>query len=47
MFTGITMTEQGVCKGLRRRGFSPQPPGRRSCRQDQAKVDAWLGAGSP
>ncbi|MFI1301685.1 IS630 family transposase, partial [Streptomyces noursei] len=34
--------ERGVGKWLRRFGFSPQRPDRRSYRQDQAKVDAWL-----
>ncbi|MFE5826464.1 IS630 family transposase [Streptomyces erythrochromogenes] len=42
MVTGVVMTEQGVGKWLRRCGFSPQRPERRSYRQDQAKVDAWL-----
>ncbi|MFE0705262.1 IS630 family transposase [Streptomyces sp. NPDC058872] len=42
MVVGVTMTEQGVGKWLRRHGFSPQRPDRRSYRQDQAKVDAWL-----
>lgn len=42
MVVGVTMTEQGVGKWLRRHGFSPQCPDRRSCCQDQAKVDAWL-----
>jgi transposase len=42
MVTGAVMTEQGVGKWLRRHGFSPQRPERRSYRQDQAKVDAWL-----
>ncbi|KPI10127.1 Winged helix-turn helix domain containing protein, partial [Actinobacteria bacterium OV450] len=42
MVTGVTMTERGVGKWLRRHGFSPQRPERRSYRQDQAKVDAWL-----
>ncbi|WP_329461015.1 IS630 family transposase [Streptomyces sp. NBC_01431] len=36
-----------VGKWLRRHGFSPQRPDRRSYRQDQAKVDAWLGAEYP
>lgn len=40
--TGTVMTERGVGKWLRRHGFSPQRPDRRSYRQDQAKVDAWL-----
>ena len=42
MVTGVVMTERGVGKWLRRHGFSPQRPDRRSYRQDQAKVDAWL-----
>ncbi|WP_171053185.1 IS630 family transposase [Streptomyces marianii] len=42
MVTGVVMTEHGVGKWLRRQGFSPQRPDRRSYRQDQAKVDAWL-----
>ncbi|WP_376738575.1 IS630 family transposase [Streptomyces noursei] len=42
MVTGVVMTERGVGKWLRRYGFSPQRPDRRSYRQDQAKVDAWL-----
>ncbi|MFI1184604.1 transposase [Streptomyces sp. NPDC020799] len=40
--TGVVMTERGVGKRLRRHGFSPQRPDRRSYRQDQVKVDAWL-----
>ncbi|MFE0178222.1 IS630 family transposase [Streptomyces sp. NPDC059002] len=42
MVTGMVMTERGVGKWLRRHGFSPQRPDRRSYRQDQAKVTAWL-----
>jgi transposase len=42
MITGVTMTEQGVGKWLRRHGLTPQRPERRSYHQDQAKVDAWL-----
>jgi alkylated DNA nucleotide flippase Atl1 len=42
MVTGITMTEQGVGKWLRRHGFTPQRPARRSYRQEQEKVTAWL-----
>lgn len=42
MVTGVVMTERGVGKWLRRHGFSPQRPDRRSYRQDQAKVTAWL-----
>ncbi|MFE6848874.1 winged helix-turn-helix domain-containing protein [Streptomyces sp. NPDC057686] len=42
MVTGVVMTEQGVGKWLRRHGFSPQRPERRSYRRNQAKVDAWL-----
>ncbi|MFI1184543.1 IS630 family transposase [Streptomyces sp. NPDC020799] len=42
MVTGMVMTERGVGKWLRRHGFSPQRPDRRSCHQDQAEVDAWL-----
>ncbi|ANZ13592.1 winged helix-turn-helix domain-containing protein [Streptomyces noursei] len=42
MVTGVVMTERGVGKWLRRYGFSPQRPDRRSYRQDQATVDAWL-----
>ncbi|MFZ3475820.1 IS630 family transposase [Streptomyces sp. 4.24] len=42
MVTGVVMTERGVGKWLRRHGFSPQRPDRRSYRQDQEKVTAWL-----
>ncbi|MCX5205909.1 IS630 family transposase [Streptomyces sp. NBC_00237] len=42
MVTGSTMTEQGVGTWLRRHGFTPQRPARRSCRQQQEKVSAWL-----
>jgi transposase len=42
MVTGVMMTEQGMGKWLRRHGFSPKRPERRSYRQDQAKADAWL-----
>ncbi|WP_189969741.1 IS630 family transposase [Streptomyces violascens] len=42
MVVGVAMTEQGVGKWLRRHGFSPQRPARRSCRQQQEKVTAWL-----
>ncbi|WP_079182434.1 winged helix-turn-helix domain-containing protein [Streptomyces yunnanensis] len=42
MVTGVVMTERGVGKWLRRHGFSPQRPDRRSHRQDQAKVSVWL-----
>ncbi|ANZ13634.1 IS630 family transposase [Streptomyces noursei] len=42
LVTGVTMTEQGLGKWLRRHGFSPQRPDRRSYRQDQEKVDVWL-----
>ncbi|GGZ92369.1 hypothetical protein GCM10010389_33770 [Streptomyces echinoruber] len=42
MVTGVVMAERGVGTWLRRHGFSPQRPDRRSYRQDQAKVDAWL-----
>lgn len=42
MVTGAAMTEQGVGKWLHRHGFTPQRPGKRSCRQGQAKADAWL-----
>jgi transposase len=42
MVTGVVMTERGVGKWLRRHGFSPQRPDRRSYRQDQEKVAAWL-----
>ncbi|GAU71497.1 hypothetical protein SSP35_43_00010, partial [Streptomyces sp. NBRC 110611] len=33
MVVGVTMTEQGVGQWLRRHGFSPQRPARRSYRQ--------------
>lgn len=36
------MTERGVGKWLRRHGFTPQRPARRSYRQDQQKVTVWL-----
>ncbi len=42
MVTGVVMTGRGVGKWPGRHGFSPQRPDRRSCRQDQAKVTAWL-----
>ncbi|MFD4686839.1 IS630 family transposase [Streptomyces sp. NPDC058219] len=42
MVTGAVMTERGVGKWLRRHGFSPQRPDRRSYRQDQVKADVWL-----
>ncbi|WP_331751203.1 winged helix-turn-helix domain-containing protein (plasmid) [Streptomyces globisporus] len=47
MVTGAMMTERGVGKWLRRHGFSPQRPDRRSYRQDQAEVDARLGIEYP
>ncbi|MER7468757.1 IS630 family transposase, partial [Streptomyces sp. NPDC097981] len=39
---GVSMTEQGVGKWLRRHGFTPQRPARRSCRQQDEQVRAWL-----
>ncbi|WP_073450259.1 IS630 family transposase [Streptomyces yunnanensis] len=39
---GVTMTEQGLGKWLRRHGFTPQRPARRSYRQQPEKVTAWL-----
>jgi transposase len=39
---GVSMTEQGVGKWLRRHGFTPQRPARRSYRQQDAQVRAWL-----
>ncbi|MFI9081630.1 IS630 family transposase [Streptomyces sioyaensis] len=39
---GVAMTEQGVGKWLRRHGFTPQRPARRSYRQQPAQVRAWL-----
>ncbi|MEU7687639.1 helix-turn-helix domain-containing protein, partial [Streptomyces spectabilis] len=42
MVTGVAMNERGVGKWLHRHGFSPQRPDRRSYRQDQTKVNAWL-----
>ncbi|MEU2835283.1 IS630 family transposase [Streptomyces lavendulae] len=42
MVTGAVMTGRGAGKRLRRHGFSPQRPDRRSYRQDQAEADAWL-----
>jgi transposase len=41
MVIGVTMTEQGVGKWLRRYGFSPQRPARRSYRRQPDKVTAW------
>ncbi|MFI6688520.1 IS630 family transposase [Streptomyces sp. NPDC050485] len=42
MVIGVTMTEQGVGKRLRRYGFSPQRPARRSYRRQPDRVTAWL-----
>ncbi|WP_406724448.1 IS630 family transposase [Streptomyces sp. GD-15H] len=42
MVVGVTMTEQGVGKWLRRHGFTPQRPARRAYQQKQEKVTAWL-----
>jgi transposase len=39
---GVSMTEQGVGKWLRRHGFTPQRPARRSYRQQPEKVRVWL-----
>lgn len=39
---GVSMTEQGVGKWLRRHGFTPQRPARRSYRQQPEQVRAWL-----
>lgn len=39
---GVSMTEQGVGKWLRRHGFTPQRPARRSYRQQDDQVTAWL-----
>jgi transposase len=39
---GTSMTEQGVGKWLRRHGFTPQRPARRSYRQQPEAVRAWL-----
>ncbi|MFE0800415.1 winged helix-turn-helix domain-containing protein [Streptomyces sp. NPDC058812] len=39
---GVSMTEQGVGKWLRRHGFTPQRPARRSYRQRGEQVWAWL-----
>ncbi|MGW4720993.1 helix-turn-helix domain-containing protein [Nocardia sp. NPDC004260] len=41
------MTEQGVGKWLRRHGFSPQRPARRSYRQKPEKVAEWLEVSYP
>ncbi|MFE7532625.1 IS630 family transposase [Kitasatospora sp. NPDC057542] len=40
--TRVTMTEQGVGKWLRRHGFTPQRPARRSYQQQDDQVRAWL-----
>ncbi|WP_411143067.1 helix-turn-helix domain-containing protein [Streptomyces sp. x-80] len=37
MVVGVSMIEQGVGKWLRRHGFSPQRPERRSYRQDRGR----------
>jgi transposase len=42
MVTGVTMTEQSVGRWLRRHGFTPQRPARRSRHQREAQVQAWL-----
>jgi transposase len=47
MVVGVTMTEQGVGKWLRRHGFSPQRPARRSYQQKPQKVRAWLDTDYP
>jgi transposase len=39
---GVSMTEQGVGKWLRRHGFTPQRRARRSYRQQDEQVRAWL-----
>ncbi|MFE2186428.1 IS630 family transposase [Streptomyces sp. NPDC059455] len=39
---GVSMTEQGVGKWLRRHGFTPQRSARRSYRQQPEAVRAWL-----
>ncbi|MCY0931532.1 IS630 family transposase [Streptomyces sp. H27-H1] len=39
---GVVMTEQGVGKWLRRYGFTPQRPARRSYRQRDDQVQRWL-----
>jgi hypothetical protein len=42
MVTGVVMTERGVGNWLRRHGFTPQRPARRTYQQRQAKVCVWL-----
>ncbi|MFD1325824.1 IS630 family transposase [Micromonospora sonneratiae] len=42
MVVGISMTEQGVGKWLRRHGFTPQRPTRRAYQQRPDKVTDWL-----
>jgi transposase len=42
LVAGTSMTEQGVGKWLRRHGFTPQRPARRSYRRQPQKVRAWL-----
>ncbi|MFC8176027.1 IS630 family transposase [Streptomyces sp. NPDC057325] len=39
---GVSMTERGVGKWLRRHGFTPQRPARRSSRQKDDEVGRWL-----
>ncbi|MEZ3180098.1 winged helix-turn-helix domain-containing protein [Streptomyces pimonensis] len=39
---GVSMTERGVGKWLRRDGFTPQQPARRSYRQKDDEVGRWL-----
>ncbi|GAQ51469.1 hypothetical protein a10_01249 [Streptomyces acidiscabies] len=38
---GVSMTERGVGKWLRRHGFTPQLPARRSSRQKDDEVSRW------
>ncbi|MEV7860912.1 winged helix-turn-helix domain-containing protein [Streptomyces hirsutus] len=38
---GVSMTERGVGKWLRRHGFTPQRPARRSYRQKDDEVSRW------
>lgn len=42
LMCGVSMTEQGVGKWLRRHGFTPQRPARRSYQQQDEQVRAWL-----
>ncbi|MEU5547588.1 winged helix-turn-helix domain-containing protein [Streptomyces sioyaensis] len=42
LVAGVSMTERGVGKWLRRHGFTPQRPARRSYRHKDDEVSRWL-----